>query len=86
MYVQLLELWPMAKFVLKQSVKAHGPLVLTSIFFLLVFLIKILYSNVLASLRLGKTQSSRLSLVNLNTDLKHYMGNNNACHGDQMNS
>ena len=85
-YVQLLELWPMAKFVLKQSVKAHGPLVLTSIFFLLVFLIKILYSNVLASLRLGKTQSSRLSLVNLNTDLKHYMGNNNACHGDQMNS
>ncbi len=25
--MQLLELWPMAKLVLKQSVKAHGPLV-----------------------------------------------------------
>ncbi len=27
MYVQLLELWPMAKLVVKQSAKAHGPLV-----------------------------------------------------------
>ncbi len=26
-YVQLLELWQMTKLVLKQSVKAHGPLV-----------------------------------------------------------
>ena len=26
-YVQLLELWPMTKLALKQSVKAHGPLV-----------------------------------------------------------
>ncbi len=28
MYVQLLEIWQMAKLVLKQSVKAHGPLVI----------------------------------------------------------
>ncbi len=26
-YVQLLELWPMTKLVVKQSAKAHGPLV-----------------------------------------------------------
>ncbi len=32
MYVQLLEPWPMAKLVLKQSVKAHEPLVSVSKF------------------------------------------------------
>ncbi len=31
MYVQLLELWPMAKLVVKQSANAHGPLVLYSV-------------------------------------------------------
>ena len=29
-YVQLFELWPIAKFVLKQIIKAHGPLVIMS--------------------------------------------------------
>ncbi len=34
-YVQLLELWQMAKLGLKQSVKAHGPLVIQTVHFIL---------------------------------------------------